>query len=183
MAHVPVRMLRKTLRMGAVARGLSGTRRGPLGRHARCIAPCVAFDGTPFALVALLVEDDPAAARRTSQALTDLGFSPRVCANAEDALAWLKVNAAPALILVDLTLPRLSGFALCELLREDPSTHAVPTLVLPGKRTMELHDEARALELEVMVVEKPAALPRVVASLFELAPRSARFSLLAFLGA
>lgn len=183
MAHFSVRILRRSLRIGAGARGLSGTRRGAHGRHALCNAPCVAFDGTPSSLVALLVEDDPAAARRTAQALADLGFSPRVCANAEDALAWLKANAAPALILVDLTLPRLSGFALCELLREDPRTRSVPTLVLPGKRTMELHDDARALELEVTVVEKPAALPRVVASLFELAPRSARFSLLAFLGA
>src|SRR5262249_19160545 len=39
-------------------------------------------------------------------------------------------NATPDLILLDLMLPELDGFAVCEILRHDPATASVPIIML-----------------------------------------------------
>lgn len=134
-------------------------------------------------LVALIVDDDPASARRAARAVAELGFTPVQHGSAEDALEWLASHPAPALCVIDLTLPRMSGFGLCARIREEPRTRAVRTVVTPGRKAMGLDDNARALELELVVVERPAELSRTAGDLFGVTPRASRWGVLAFLGA
>jgi CheY-like chemotaxis protein len=48
----------------------------------------------------------------------------------------------PDLVLADVTMPGRSGYEVCEAIKSDPSTHAVPVLLLAG--TFEPFDENRA---------------------------------------
>jgi twitching motility two-component system response regulator PilG len=49
-----------------------------------------------------------------------------------DALA--KINEEkPDLILLDVTMPRLDGFQLCKLIRQNPTTKQVPVVMISGK--------------------------------------------------
>jgi two-component system catabolic regulation response regulator CreB len=64
----------------------------------------------------LIVEDEPGIADTLQYALRTEGFEPAWCASAEAALAAL-AQRAPALVILDVGLPDMSGFELFKLLR------------------------------------------------------------------
>ena len=61
--------------------------------------------------------------------LQEAGF---VIATATDGIEALKKvrSLAPDLILLDLMLPELDGFSVCEILRRDPDTASIPIIML-----------------------------------------------------
>jgi two-component system alkaline phosphatase synthesis response regulator PhoP len=59
------------------------------------------------------------------------GFSIATAANGIDALKKAR-SVAPDLILLDLVLPELDGFAVCESLRHGSSTSSIPVIILTG---------------------------------------------------
>ena len=77
----------------------------------------------------LVVEDDRDFSDLLSFNLRTAGFS---VATATDGIEGLKKarSVHPHLILLDLMLPELNGFAVCEILRKDASTASVPIIML-----------------------------------------------------
>jgi two-component system, OmpR family, catabolic regulation response regulator CreB len=65
----------------------------------------------------LIVEDEPGIADTLQYALRTDGFEPAWCASAEAALASL-AQRAPALVILDVGLPDMSGFELFKRVRE-----------------------------------------------------------------
>lgn len=59
------------------------------------------------------------------------GFCVTVSNNGDDVLKKAR-QSAPDLILLDLMLPGMDGFAVCEALRRHPTTASVPILVFSG---------------------------------------------------
>jgi DNA-binding response OmpR family regulator len=59
------------------------------------------------------------------------GFSITTAANGIDAIQKA-VSLAPDLILLDLMLPGLDGFAVCETLRKHPVTASTPIIIMTG---------------------------------------------------
>lgn len=76
-----------------------------------------AQDGAPGGVDVLLVEDEAGLARSTREYLEAFGIRAEHRATAETALADLPA-LAPAVVLLDVGLPGMSGFALCARLRE-----------------------------------------------------------------
>src|SRR3954471_13366071 len=68
-------------------------------------------------------------------------FTVTVVDNGEDALARVR-ELRPDVVLADVVMPRRNGYELCEAIKSDPSTAAIPVLLLAG--TFEAFDEARA---------------------------------------
>ncbi|PHK96459.1 histidine kinase [Pseudoroseomonas rhizosphaerae] len=84
----------------------------------------------PEGSVALIVEDDPLIRMNLAQMTEILGFQPAEAERAEKALAWLRDNPAPAVMLTDLTLPGMDGIALAvEARRIHPR---LPVLLVTG---------------------------------------------------
>jgi signal transduction histidine kinase/DNA-binding LacI/PurR family transcriptional regulator/AraC-like DNA-binding protein/CheY-like chemotaxis protein len=82
----------------------------------------------------LIVDDDPEV-RRAHQALVeeDLpGYAARVAENGESALAMME-NETPALVLLDLVMPGLSGAEVLDRMRADPRLRQVPVVILSSK--------------------------------------------------
>jgi CheY-like chemotaxis protein len=79
----------------------------------------------------LIVEDDPQLAHLycTSLALRGIG-----CARAADGFAALQSieQARPSLILLDLNLPTVSGWAILQDLAANPLTSGIPVIVVTG---------------------------------------------------
>ncbi len=77
----------------------------------------------------LLVEDDPDLVELISFNLKKAGFS---VGTAVDGIEGLKKARTlhPDLILLDLMLPELDGFALCEIFRQDPALRSVPIIIV-----------------------------------------------------
>jgi DNA-binding response OmpR family regulator len=66
---------------------------------------------------------------------------------AEDAALGLRavITEAPDLVLLDLTVPYLSGFEMIKALRNDPATKNIPVVVLTGLKDDETFAQARKL--------------------------------------
>ncbi len=83
----------------------------------------------------LLVEDDPDMVEMLRFALNREGYAIRTAVTGREALRKALI-AAPDLILLDLILPGLNGFNVCERLRSHPTTASVPIIMvtaLPGE--------------------------------------------------
>ena len=79
----------------------------------------------------LVVEDDPDQLELVRFTLEKAGFAIGTAANGSDALVKIR-SIAPDLIVLDLMLPGLNGFDICETLRKNPATASVPIVILTG---------------------------------------------------
>jgi len=77
----------------------------------------------------LLVEDDGFLASIYAQKLELEGFEVSLATNGEDGLR-LATKDKPALILLDLLMPKMDGFEVLEKLKEEKSLKDIPVLVL-----------------------------------------------------
>ncbi len=78
----------------------------------------------------LIVEDHPQVAELLEAFLADM---PDVCTlvarNGEQALAKVR-DWAPDLVLLDVMMPRMSGFEACRTIKEDPQTRDIPIIMV-----------------------------------------------------
>ena len=109
----------------------------------------------------LLVEDDPGDVLLTREAFEDhhLGLQLHVVGDGETALRFLRRTddfagmARPALVLLDLNLPRRSGLEVLGELKADPGLHTIPVVMLTTSqaqadisRSYELHANAYVIK-------------------------------------
>jgi DNA-binding response OmpR family regulator len=79
----------------------------------------------------LIIEDDPDIAEGLRYNLEREGFAARVAETGEKGLqAALDRKSPPALILLDLMLPGMTGTELCRRLRREPATRRTPIIML-----------------------------------------------------
>lgn len=77
----------------------------------------------------LVIEDHPMDRELVVELVEQEGYQVIEAASAEEGLV-LAVNDRPALILMDLALPGMSGFEAIRRLKADPKTAAIPILAL-----------------------------------------------------
>ena len=80
----------------------------------------------------LVVEDVPLGLAVLRIHLESEGFEVIVARDGVEALDQAR-EGHPDLVLLDLMLPRLSGERVCQELRADPRTHAVPIVVVSAR--------------------------------------------------
>lgn len=90
----------------------------------------------------LVVEDEPDLRAALERGLTLGGFVVQTAANGPDGL-WMAQELDPAVVVLDIMLPGLSGYEVCRRLRQAGSR--VPILMLTAKDGE--YDEADALDL------------------------------------
>lgn len=79
----------------------------------------------------LVVDDDPNVGLLVSAVLKKYNYSVTTLYHGDEVLAFLKDNK-PDLILLDLRMPGIDGFALCKRIREAPDTRDIPVVILSG---------------------------------------------------
>ena len=77
----------------------------------------------------LLVEDDGFLSGIYAQKLEVEGYEVALATNGEEGLR-LALKDLPALILLDLLMPKMDGFEMLEKVKADPKTKDIPVLVL-----------------------------------------------------
>lgn len=111
----------------------------------------------------VLVVEDNADIRGTVQLVLEAeGFQVLVAANGEEALLQLRAAATlPSVILLDLMMPVMDGYAFREVQRRDPKLCSIPIVVL----TADGHAETRAASLGAAgFLQKPVDLDELVAA-------------------
>jgi signal transduction histidine kinase/DNA-binding response OmpR family regulator len=80
----------------------------------------------------LAIDDDPMAVELVEAILSAEGFRILKAHGGEEGLA-IANRERPALIILDLLMPEVDGFAVVERLRADPATAAIPIVILTSK--------------------------------------------------
>jgi signal transduction histidine kinase/DNA-binding response OmpR family regulator len=80
----------------------------------------------------LTIDDDPMAVELVEAILTGEGFRVLKAYGGEEGLTVAR-QELPALIILDLLMPDVDGFAVVERLRADPVTAAIPIVILTSK--------------------------------------------------
>jgi CheY-like chemotaxis protein len=85
------------------------------------------------------------------------GFSVVEAGNGQEALAYLRSGAGASVIVLDLRMPVMDGWAFRREQRLDPALQSIPVVVLSGA------DADRFAELEAaFVFQKPVKMSAVV---------------------
>lgn len=82
----------------------------------------------------LLVEDDKELREMLKTSFRRAGFSVATAGDGIEALKKAR-SLVPDGVLLDLILPELDGFAVCEVLRQNPHTARIPIVMLSGLNT------------------------------------------------
>jgi PleD family two-component response regulator len=77
----------------------------------------------------LLVDDTPNNLRLLSAMLTEQGYEVRRVVNGQMALKTAQANP-PDLILLDIKMPDMNGYEVCQRLKIDPITRDIPVIFI-----------------------------------------------------
>ncbi len=80
----------------------------------------------------LIVDDEPNIVISLEFLVKKEGFTVAVAADGEEALAKV-AEFSPDLILLDVMMPKKSGFEVCEALRADPERSGLKIIMLTAK--------------------------------------------------
>lgn len=78
----------------------------------------------------LLVEDDSFISGMYHTKLTGLGYQVEIAEDGEAGWDRLQRDPLPALLLLDIVLPKKDGFEILEGIRRDPRMKALPVILL-----------------------------------------------------
>jgi DNA-binding response OmpR family regulator len=106
----------------------------------------------------IVVEDDPDIGLLLVRALEDDGYTVSLVADGETALAQIR-RSRPDLVVLDLKLPRLDGFAVLRELRIDGTVPGMPVVVVSALSGLDSQTYALALGA-VAAISKPFDLER-----------------------
>ncbi|HEX3157557.1 MAG TPA: response regulator [Gemmatimonadaceae bacterium] len=105
-------------------------------------------DARPRAPTVLVVEDDAASRALMRRMLERAGYAVSEAADGQDAIERLR-ESTPSLILLDLHMPRMDGFAFLEARRAHDAWKAIPVVVVSA-RSVTPQDRERLGATEVL---------------------------------
>jgi twitching motility two-component system response regulator PilG len=89
----------------------------------------------------LVVEDEESLLKLQSILLISQGYTVNGVANGQDALARI-ASYKPDLVLLDIMLPGLNGFEICQRIKSNEATRHIPVIMVTAKKSSE--DMAKA---------------------------------------
>jgi putative two-component system response regulator len=114
-----------------------------------------------MAKIILLVDDDPAILETLNECLRPT-YQTRIATRGQKGLELARMQPQPDLILLDIELPDIRGYAVCAALKKDPLTAPIPVMFLSSHA--DVADITHGLELgAVDYVTKPVVPPILLA--------------------
>lgn len=80
----------------------------------------------------LIADDTPSEAALMAGVVQQLGHEARTVADGESCLATAR-TLKPALILLDVVMPKLDGYNTCRKLKKDPALADIPVIIVTSK--------------------------------------------------
>jgi CheY-like chemotaxis protein len=77
----------------------------------------------------LIIEDDPLMSRMYQKIFTFEGHEVEMADNGQAGLDLLRTKR-PALVMLDVMMPKMNGFEVLEKIKSDPETKAIPVVML-----------------------------------------------------
>ena len=92
----------------------------------------------------VVVDDDPAVVRAVTAVLEAAGYRVEGARDQREALRAV-LEDPPALVVLDVNMPGLDGWELCDILRRQSHTRDVPVLFLTGR--VDVRDQITAMQV------------------------------------
>jgi DNA-binding response OmpR family regulator len=80
----------------------------------------------------LVIDDEPYILRSLSYLLTREGYRVETASNGEDGLARVR-NLRPPLVFLDIMMPNMNGYEVCEQVKQDPTLDGTYVIMLSAK--------------------------------------------------
>lgn len=109
----------------------------------------------------LIIEDDPTLGELLSTHMNKKGILFELVTKGEEGLA-IAEQCSPALIILDLLLPDMSGYEVLEQLKNRPSLSSIPVIILSNLSQEDEKRSALALGARDFLVKSEVDLDRVV---------------------
>lgn len=94
--------------------------------------------------VILIVDDAPSNAMVLASCLKNR-YRIKVVKSGQQCLDIISPDCPPDLILMDIEMPEMNGYEVCEKLKSDPATRSIPIIFVTGKN--ESLDQEKGLGL------------------------------------
>jgi CheY-like chemotaxis protein len=78
-----------------------------------------------------VVDDEPSMCAMVASILEEAGYAPAVTTDPRTAVDLVR-REKPVLVLVDISMPHMDGYALMEALQADPATSGCPVMFITG---------------------------------------------------
>lgn len=118
----------------------------------------------------LVVDDDSSTLRLVGYMLERGGFQVQLAADGEDGLAKA-LRQPPDLVVLDVMMPGLNGYQVCERLRTEPRTAHIPVIILTARS--QRIDQQTALEAGAdLYLSKPVSPTELLGKVNDLLYRS-----------
>jgi signal transduction histidine kinase/DNA-binding response OmpR family regulator len=124
----------KGLALGAADYLVKPVARGELLEALARVTPLPAYGKV------LAIDDDPIALELIRAVLEPVGYTVLIARGGEEGVALAQAEL-PDVVLLDLAMPEVDGFAVVERLKGDPVTDAIPIVILTSQ-TLNQEDEA-----------------------------------------
>jgi CheY-like chemotaxis protein len=86
----------------------------------------------------LVVEDHEDTQTCVAQQLEDYGFEVATASDGESAMRLMR-ERRPALVYLDMNLPNVSGYDVCEQIRTDPALQDIPVVMTSAQTSVNVH--------------------------------------------
>ncbi len=128
----------------------------------------------------MVVDDDPDSLSILARHLRREAFTVVEASSGAECLNVVK-HAQPDIILLDLMMPEMDGFALCRALRADPATVEIPLILLTARDDVDARAEGIELGISDFIAKpvlRRELLERIHAQLEMLAGDRSNFATL-----
>ena len=99
----------------------------------------------------LAIDDDRISQKMISRALQGVGLKPRLANDGEHGLEEA-ARATPDVILLDVEMPGMNGYEVCEQLRNTPETQDTPIIFLSSHSSLRERMQALSALLPLQMV-------------------------------
>ncbi|MGD0265961.1 MAG: response regulator [Candidatus Methylomirabilota bacterium] len=103
----------------------------------------------------LIIDDQPFFVTLQQNLLKRQGYRVVAAANGAEGLARAK-QYKPDLILLDIEMPEMDGFTVCEKLKQDGELKHIPVIILTATQDIKLNEKAFRVGAEVIVLKSVA---------------------------
>jgi DNA-binding response OmpR family regulator len=112
----------------------------------------------------LIVDDDDQIATMYTTHLEIKGFSTKRVSNGEEALSTA-LDFKPDIILLDVMMPKISGFDVLDILKNTEQTKDIPVIMLTALSATEDMEKAKKLGANEYLEKSATDLPTILAKI------------------
>lgn len=100
----------------------------------------------------LIIDDEPELVKAIEVRLRASGYQVEVAYDGEEGVKKT-IEFKPDLIILDIVMPKMSGYEVCKILKSNEETRDIPILVLTASQQRELEKKCFSLGAKVALMK------------------------------